>query len=174
MIPKHLASTWKTVRAALTAGRADEAFELLRILGGAPAEAVREMRRELVGAICHPLLAARREQLFAAFAKGPCFPLHRPSWKVVIVTRKGTKDRYVRNDAGEVVEVCRLGASGKPGLPLLQLDPVRRRGHVRFRSTEDSFGGGRAVAGTMYSDEPLEAEMSYQRWRDAYLKWFEE
>ena len=145
MIPNHLASTWKTIQEALTAGRVDEAFELLRILGGAPAEVVRGMQAVLVEAISHPTLAARRYELFAVFAQGSCFPLHQSSWTASLVSRQGTKDRYVRDDAGEVVEVCRLDKSGKPGIPLLQLDPARRRGHIRFRSTEDSFGGGRAV-----------------------------
>src|SRR5947209_10235890 len=99
MIPKRLATTWKELKALLAAGRAEEAADLLSVFGSAPAELVRTMHDEIVAVIEHALFAARREELYALFEKGPCFPLHRPSWKTTIVARKGTKTRYVRDDS---------------------------------------------------------------------------
>ena len=158
MVPSHMKSIWKDLRKKLADGRANEAASLLLTLSTSPAELVRSMQEALVEAIGHPSLAARRDELFDA----------------TIESRTGKKTRYVCNDRNQIVEVCRLDAGGKPSIPLLVLDPVRKRGQVKFRSMEDSFGGGRASAGTMYGDDPHETEMAFSAWRDGYLKWFKE
>lgn len=175
MIPRHMAGTWRKLERLLAKGQAQEAAELLLILAGAQAELVRVMHDELVAAVEHAALATRRLALYGAFDRGPGYPLRRPSWRVEVVRRADRTVRYTRNDDGDIVEVCLLDERGRVReFPVLRLDPARRRGAARFRAMADSFAGDRAVAGTMYSDDPIEAPVTYEAWRDAYLRWFEE
>jgi hypothetical protein len=172
MVPSHLRTAMAQLRDHLIKSDALKAANLLLTLATGPRETVRQMQDELVEALFHPCLEPRREELFTAFANGVCFPLHRPHWKVTVVTRDGMRLRITRDDRGRIVEICALDKNDQPAVPHIVLDHDRQRGHARFRTTADSFGKGRAVAGTMYSDDPLEATMSWEEWRDSTLKGF--
>jgi hypothetical protein len=174
MVPAHLWTIWSDLQRLLADARADDAAASLRMFASGPPELLRQMQDELVQAIEHPCLSGRRDELYAEFARGSGYPLHQPGWPVQTVRRGGRQIRTTRNARGEVVEICALDARGQPEVPHLSLDPVRQLGHVRFRSSEDSFGGGRALAMTAFGDEPLEAEMTYEQWRDAMLRWFDD
>ena len=175
MIPNDERKGWGKLQEDLKKKNAEEVLkQLLFIASVYDATKVRLMQPELVELICHPLLATLRDDLFDAFGQYRCYPLHRPNWKVEIVEKNGKRYQCTRNEQKDIVEVCGLDNDGNPTTPHIVLDPLRRRGHAKFKTTHDSYSNGSASASAMHGDGALVAEMTYEEWRDATLKWFVE